>query len=183
MPASKIMLIRHAEKPDNNTTGVLTEGHHDEHSLSVLGWQRAGALAVWLGPQHAHERDPKLASPHFLYAAKFHEGHQSKRCYQTLVPLAEKLGLEINIDFKNEDHVEMVAHARARHGVVLISWHHEAIPKVTRHILDSKSAHPQDWPDERFDVVWVFDADASGGYALSQVPTMLLAGDKATPIK
>jgi hypothetical protein len=182
MPASKIMLIRHAEKPDHKIAGVLTEGAHDEHSLSVQGWQRAGALAVWLDPHHARVKHPHLAPPEHLYAAKFHAGHHSKRCYQTLLPLSEKLGIEIDLSFKNEEYAEMVAHAKARPGVVLISWHHEMIPKVGREILGRDDAHPPHWPDERFDVVWVFDADRSGRYTLQQVPALLLAGDKAEPI-
>lgn len=177
MPASKIMLIRHAEKPAHKIAGVLTEGANDEHSLSVQGWQRAGALAVWLDPKHARIKHPHLAPPDHLYAAKFHEGHHSKRCYQTLLPLSEKLKIDINIDFKNEDFEDMVAHAKARSGVVLISWHHEKIPEVTRAILGGKDVHPPHWPDERFDVVWVFDAGAKGDYTLKQVPAMLLAGD------
>ena len=176
MPASKIMLIRHAEKPDHKTTGVLTEGAHDEHSLSVQGWQRAGALAVCLDPKLAHVKHPHLRTPDHLYAAKFHEGHHSKRCYQTLLPLSQKLGLEIDLTFKNEHHAELVAHVKAQKGVVLIAWHHEKIPDVAREILGAGATLPH-WPDERFDVVWVFDANAKGEYALKQVPALLLAGD------
>jgi len=178
MPAKKIMLIRHAEKPDHKVAGVLTEGAHDEHSLSVQGWQRAGALAVWLDPRHHHITHPHLAPPDHLYAARFHAGHHSKRCYQTLVPLSDKLGLEINIEFKNEDFAEMAAHARSREGTVLISWHHEKIPDVARELLGDANAKLPHWPDERFDVVWVFDAEGRGRYALRQVPALLLAGDR-----
>lgn len=177
MAASKIMLIRHAEKPDHKIAGVLAEGAHDEHSLSVQGWQRAGALAVCLDPKVARAKHPHLATPQHLYAAKFHEGHHSKRCYQTLLPLSEKLGLEIDITFKNEHAAELVAHAKARNGVVLISWHHEHIPNVAREIIGGATKLPH-WPDDRFDVVWVFDADAKGGYSLRQVPALLLAGDR-----
>jgi len=182
MPATKIMLIRHAEKPDHKIAGVLTHGEQDEHSLSVQGWQRAGALALWLDPSHGYIKHPHLAPPDHLYAARYHEGHHSKRCYQTLLPLSEKLGIDINIKFKNEEFAEMVAHARARDGIVLISWHHEKIPEVTREILGAHGDIPVHWPDERFDVVWVFDAGAKGNYTFTQVPARLLAGDKAHPI-
>ena len=40
MPASKIMLIRHAEKPDKKVSGVLSEGGEDEHSLSVVAFDK-----------------------------------------------------------------------------------------------------------------------------------------------
>ena len=36
MPASKIMLIRHAEKPDKKVSGVLSEGGEDEHSHTII---------------------------------------------------------------------------------------------------------------------------------------------------
>jgi len=42
-----IMFVRHGEKPGEGTRphGVDHHGEHDEHSLSVKGWTRAGALA------------------------------------------------------------------------------------------------------------------------------------------
>jgi len=50
--ATKIMLIRHAEKPPNNPPphGVDAKGDHDSESLIVQGWQRAGALTVYFAP-------------------------------------------------------------------------------------------------------------------------------------
>jgi len=42
---------------------------------------------------------------------------------------------------------------------------------------------PQTWPDDRFDLVWVFEpAPTPGGFRLHQVPQLLLAGDRAYPI-
>ena len=42
--APRILLIRHAEKPDGQDGGVNVDGACDEKSLTVRGWQRAGAL-------------------------------------------------------------------------------------------------------------------------------------------
>jgi hypothetical protein len=42
---------------------------------------------------------------------------------------------------------------------------------------------PQIWPDDRFDLVWVFEPGSTGGsWRLRQVPQLLLAGDRAEPI-
>jgi broad specificity phosphatase PhoE len=52
MPTRKIMVIRHAEKalPGGVISGVNEAGGPDPNSLSVRGWQRAGALAKLLAP-------------------------------------------------------------------------------------------------------------------------------------
>ena len=65
--ASKIMIIRHAEKPTGQQDGVDESGTSSPHHLIVRGWQRAGALACFVrtclraGAKHA----PSQASIHF----------------------------------------------------------------------------------------------------------------------
>ena len=69
-------------------------------------------------------------------------------------------------------------------GTALISWQHEDIPCIANVILGNQTTVPQKWPGIRFDVVWVFDLDASSSsYSFNQVPQRLLAGDSADPIK
>ncbi len=45
-------------------------------------------------------------------------------------------------------------------------------------LLGDEVSAPQQWRDDRFDLVWVFDLDPSGRYRFSQVPQLLLAGDR-----
>jgi hypothetical protein len=66
-------------------------------------------------------------------------------------------------------------------GVVLISWHHEAIPAIKDALLGDHSA-PQKWDKDRFDLVWVF-ARTAASWRFEQVPQFLLAGDKPNPIE
>ena len=46
MPARKIMVLRHAEKPEpeRDVHGVDASGRQDSCELSVRGWQRAATL-------------------------------------------------------------------------------------------------------------------------------------------
>ena len=184
--ATKIMVIRHGEKPTNDERiqGVTVEGEREKESLSVRGWQRAGALAYFFAPSHGSLPHPSLAQPHFMYASKPTRREGSRRPMETLIPLAEKLGMRINTNYRKLDAQEMVEEAFLVPGVVLICWQHEYIPQIANHILGDNTTAPQDWPDDRFDLVWVFDQDStSGRYSFTQVPQRLLMGDWPTPTR
>ena len=68
-------------------------------------------------------------------------------------------------------------------GVVLIAWQHQDIPAIGAHLLAHSGASgialPTSWPQDRYDLVWVFDRPAGSGpiTAFTQVPQLLLAGD------
>lgn len=181
MPASVIMLIRHAEKPDSGNAGVELDGSQDDESLIVQGWQRAGALTVLFDPARGSLQSPDLTVPQFLFAAKYDPTKHSKRPYETLQPLSLKLNLAINDDYKKDDYATMLTAAMACDGAVLIAWQHDDIPAMGQIILGDGGTVPQKWPGDRFDLVWVFTAQ-SGGYSFVQVPQLLLAGDQATTI-
>lgn len=183
--ATKIMVIRHAEKPSNPPPpqGVTLEGTREKESLTVRGWQRAGALASFFAPTNGSFQDQSLAQPQFLYASTPTRRNGSKRPVETLTPLAERLAIRINANYGKLHAKEMLEEAFLCEGVVLICWQHEFIPQIANRILGNKSA-PQGWLEDRFDMVWVFERDASSAeYRFKQVPQNLLMGDWATPIK
>lgn len=181
----KIMVIRHAEKPSNSPPpyGVTDEGEHEDESLTIRGWQRAGALAALLAPPDGSPRDPALAEPRFIYASKPTKRNGSRRPLETVMPLAEKLAIRVNANFPKADYGEMLEEVFMCRGVVLVSWQHEFMPLIANHILGDETTAPQEWPPERYDVIWVFDRDPTSGlYAFTQVPQSLLLGDRALPI-
>ena len=94
--ASLIMLIRHAEKADEEQGGIDRSGDDNRNSLSVRGWQRAGALVPLFAPSGHPLLESRLAQPTALIAefadAPGSEEKHSKREEQTLSPLAKKLG-------------------------------------------------------------------------------------------
>jgi hypothetical protein len=180
------MLIRHAEKPVSASAphGVTLKGERESESLIVRGWQRAGALVPFFAPENGSFQDPSLAKPQFLYASTPTKRNGSRRPLETITPLAEKLAIRINSNFPKLEAIEMVKEAFLCAGVVLICWQHEFIPKIANHIVGDKKTVPQEWPEDRFDMVWVFDRDtATGHYGFKQVPQNLLMGDWATPIR
>jgi len=178
----KIMIIRHAEKPNHGTAGVDANGQHDNKSLIPQGWQRAGALVQFFAPGDDGEPQAPLARPKHLFAAFYDvaSDDDSKRPYETLQPLAQHLGPSIAIDDSvGKDDIEiLVQKTTATEGPVLIAWEHKRIPSIAR-LLVAEDAPVPDWPDDRFDVVWVFDRNGAT-WRLTQVPQLLLAGDQPT---
>jgi broad specificity phosphatase PhoE len=201
--ATKVMLIRHAEKPTSTESGINIDGDSDSSSLIPQGWQRAGALnglfTSGIGP---------LPTPQFLFApnvyssdasgasdasspAKHGSSGTSRRPYETITPLSQKLAITINAipgskdpaQYSKGDYPAMLGAALACLGVVLISWEHGEIPDLANQILGNKTTSPQKWPGERFDMVWVFDLNpATNTYIFNQAPQLLLQGDLAAPI-
>jgi hypothetical protein len=181
--AQKIMVIRHGEKPQGALPpyGVTTDGEQDVNSLLVTGWTRAGALAVLFAPSRGALQSPELAQPQTVFAASDKTGKSSRRPMETVSVVAQKLSLNIDTTYDVGQETELAAAATSCDGVVLIGWEHKHIPLIANAILGNASA-PQNWPDGRFDMVWVFDLDGGGAYRLSQVPELLLPGDSAEPM-
>jgi hypothetical protein len=184
--ATKIMLIRHAEKPskDGAPYGVTQKGERSKESLEVRGWQRAGALANLFAPTNGRFQSAGLAKPHFLFASKPLRRRGSRRPLETLTPLAQKLAIRINSTFARSDFESMLDEVVGCKGVVLICWQREYIPDIASHILGNTNVAPSNWPEDCYDMIWVFDlVHSSSRYRFKQVPQRVLSGDLTTPIK
>ena len=179
------MIVRHAEKPAGSGTpkGVSADGLTDPESLTPRGWQRAGALVGLFVANPSDRQNPRLPTPSHLFASQVGPQSSSRRPLETLQPLAERLGLTIDLRFLKEELGQLVQAVRGTDGVVLISWEHHLIPSIANMLIGDTSSAPQIWPDDRFDLVWLIDPGAAGKPAgFRQVPQLLLSGDQATPI-
>jgi hypothetical protein len=185
--ASKIMVIRHAEKPTGQLAGVNESGVSSARDLTVRGWQRAGALACLFAPASGSLRDALLAKPQFIFASAAADdpdggNSRSRRSQQTVTPLAQLLGIEIDLTFSKGQEKALAKAAQACTGPVLIAWQHENINAIANSILGAELAPPI-WPGNRFDVVFVFTHNSvDGTYRFAQVTQRLLAGDSNHPI-
>jgi len=210
MGATKIMVIRHAEKPGSyngaqyagvNNLGTVAGVDGAKH-LVTLGWERAGALVTLFGAPWGPK--PPLATPQFLFASNPTVKHgddttdagPSNRPYETLIPLAAKLGLTTDVCHGKSHFANMVTAALACDGVVLIAWQHEDIPLtpktgepgISQEILTQTRTTatlvvPTSWPvsptGARYDLVFVFDRPNGSGPITSfkLFPQQLLTGD------
>lgn len=167
-----IMFIRHAEKPDKSEKGVTPDGEHDEHSLAVRGWTRAGALAALFANTQA-----PLSQPTRIIATAPSHSYKSKREHDTALPTARRLGLSIDAQSVPDDYAQLVETLTTSDDTTLIVWHHGSIPAFIRSFpLANPEQVPREWPEDRFDLIWVL-VPSGEGYAWHQIEQDLLHGD------
>jgi hypothetical protein len=184
MPATKIMLIRHAEKPsdDGKVQGVSAAGAVDAEELVVRGWQRSGALVRFFAPRDGRFVDQRLTQPSTIFASAVGKHSKSLRPQHTVLELATELKLPPDLRFAKGEETKLVEAAVGADGPVLIAWEHEVIPEIANLILGDSTTCPQKWPGSRFDLVWVFDRKAANGWDFAQIPQLVLSGDSNDPI-
>ena len=174
MSPSRIMIIRHAEEHEVN--GITNEGQADPQSLTVRGWQRAGALVPFFCSEGGG-----LPTPNAIFASGVAPNSESRRPQQTVAPLhavlREKGRVSYSEAFAKPDTNALMAEVMTRSGIVLIAWNHSRIPDCVA-ALPNPPQVPEDWPGDRYDLVWVLDP-TNGGWTFNQIPQRLLAGDAA----
>ncbi len=169
---TKLMVIRHAEKPDKEALGVNEAGVEDKDELTVKGWQRAGALVRFFHPIVPKSLQDRLAVPGAIFAAPPTNDNPSKRPFHTVAPLAADLRLKICPDFALHQEKELINATLGAATAVLICWHHERIPKLVSELGVEIEASP----DSVFDRVLVFDR-VGDGWTLTVIQQHLLPGD------
>ena len=190
-PPTKIMIIRHAEKPPKHPGksgpfDIQEDGSPGNgKSLIVPGWQRAGALNAFFAPYQSSPSNPAIVTPNYIYAAS--PNNESQRPWETVTPLAAWLKYaqgspQFNVDYTiGGQESEMVASVLALSGLVLICWEHDNIMPNVMSAINSKipisnyAAIPNPFPDV-FHLVWVLDLNGNS-YTWSSVNQSLLAGD------
>ena len=161
-----ILIIRHAEKPDDDA---------DIH-LSPAGKARADALPN-LFKKSAARPDP-FPAPDFIFASK--ASKHSNRPVETVTPLAKALKLGVNSAYANDDYAraaeEVYRNPRYEGKTVLFCWHHGNIPELTTTL--GATGVPGRWKDAVFDRVWEVTFGEKGqNTPLVKRPQALMPGD------
>jgi broad specificity phosphatase PhoE len=152
-----VMIIRHAEKPEDK-----------DPNLSPRGFQRADALA--------HVIPERFPHPDYLFATK--RSAHSDRPLETITPLARAMHMEVESNLKDEQFADLahqiLADPKYAAKTVLIAWHHGEIPQLA-HALGAKEA-PDTWKGDVFDRVWEITYD-HGVATWHDLPQHALPGD------
>jgi hypothetical protein len=160
-----IILLRHAEKPDNPA---------DVH-LSPQGQERARALVSLFGSNSPLTSNAPVAA---LYATRVTRHDHSQRTGETLAPLAKELGLSVQTPYETSFYPllarDVLANSAYLGKTVVICWTHH-------HIADLAGAlgvkpKPAPWKDRTFDRLWLIKP-TGGSAGLQDLPQRLLKGD------
>jgi hypothetical protein len=189
MSAITILIIRHAEKPEESWPGpgLTVNGVPDDKSLVIRGWQRAGSWSALFGTGLG---SPDYPRPDLIYAADpngtvSHE--TSQRPFETVTPLAARLGPNPpDTSCAVGEEVKLVDAVLGQTGVILIAWEHKAIARTILPLIAKDQSIPDmptKWDGTRFDVVLRFDrASPDSPWTFRQLFPCLLSGDSDTPM-
>ncbi|KAG9253634.1 uncharacterized protein F5Z01DRAFT_657806 [Emericellopsis atlantica] len=130
-----VYLIRHGEKPDDEGIG-----------LSPQGVQRAQCLRSVFGAGSQYNIG-------HIMAQEYKASGKRKRPYDTVLPLANDLGLTVDVSCDRDDEkcVADVVDDYKGSGNILICWEHDALNNIAEEI----GAHDvKNYPDDSFDLIW-----------------------------
>ncbi|PTU21625.1 hypothetical protein P175DRAFT_0476970 [Aspergillus ochraceoroseus IBT 24754] len=134
--ASTVYLIRHGEKPSDGGKG-----------LSALGEERAQCLRTVFGAASDYNIG-------YIMAETPKKSGKRARPYDTVLPLADDLGLTIDTscDRDDADCVKDVVDSYSGSGNILICWEHSELTDIVEALGDSNAPTYPD--DSRFDIIW-----------------------------
>ena len=145
-PPLRVVIIRHAEKPDKGK------------NLSCQGQNRAAALPAVLYQ--------KFGKPDYTYVPAVSNGKKTGhlRMFQTITPFATQYNLKVNSNYSVDAYGALAADILQRSGTVLVVWEHSAINNIAK-ALGVK--HPGKWAGNDFDSIWIISYD-KGNATLQQ---------------
>jgi hypothetical protein len=152
MPPDWILCLRHGEK-------LLDDNGDEMCGLSVAGLERARLLADALDVGGSLLPDGAVA-PSQIFVPDYEDGAEAHRAYQTIAPLAKRLGVE-PARHERDDVGGLADLAHGSHErVVVICWEHDALAAWLQRfaggvaVTQQGGALPLAWKKDRFDLLW-----------------------------
>ncbi|KAF2670156.1 hypothetical protein BT63DRAFT_424110 [Microthyrium microscopicum] len=148
-----IYLIRHGEKDAKLSTGK------DPLGLSAQGLTRAQGIVQVFGTTSPYNIQ-------HIIAEKPNNNGRRARPYETVLPLANILGLKVDHSIDRDDVKAVAKAAEAYNGVgnVLICWEHGTLAKIAKALGVKGYSKKSGWsghveyPTQRYDLIWTIEA-------------------------
>ena len=133
----KVVIIRHAEKPDKGD------------NLSCKGFNRSLQLPAVLYAKF------KVPDKVFVPSPDNAKSANHLRMLETIVPFAVKYNLSINSEFNVDDVRNAVEAILQSRGYVLVVWEHNRIDNLATAL--GADAKGMKWSDDDYDSIWILD--------------------------
>jgi hypothetical protein len=137
MQPSRILLLRHAEEPDDIA----------DADLSLAGRKRADSLAVYI-PE-------KFGAPDFVFASA--PNKSSARTFLTVRPLCDAIHRRPSTTFAAEDSMglatKLLCDATFADGTVVICWTHTQLTSLATALGVRARDFPEAWDEAVFNLI------------------------------
>lgn len=141
MAPRTILLMRHAEKPDDPTSPYLSDAGRD----------RAEKLAQYI--------PTKYGKPDFVFAAAEHE--KSIRSYLTVKPLCDAIAVSLDSSTPAKDYQGLAAILLSDDiyaaKLVVACWPHGELPVLVAALRARQGDYPDPWDSSVFDLILQLD--------------------------
>ncbi|WP_426424174.1 hypothetical protein [Bradyrhizobium genosp. A] len=141
MRVGQVLVMRHAEKPDDA----------GDPNLSPAGFQRAENLVPYV--------QEKFGKPSFLFAAA--TSAKSRRPLQTIQPLSNALSVAVDASIGDKDYeqlaVKLLNGQQYEGCLTVVCWHHEKIRELAHALRAQHGDYPDPWQDDVFNLILRFD--------------------------
>ena len=153
MAPDRILLMRHAEKPDDPGDPDLTEA----------GRARAVALARYI--------PATFGKPDFVFAAAVNKN--SVRAYLTMRPLCDAIAVELDATYKAKEYravaTRLLSDAAFAGKLVVACWTHKELPQLADALRANEGDYPDPWDDSVFNLILQLDYGSADNPRVSTV--------------
>ena len=153
MAPRRILLLRHAEKPDDPKSPDLEE----------VGVARAAKLATYI--------PATFGRPDFVFAAAV--AKDSVRSYLTMSPLCEAIGIPLDASFKGKKYqdlaTKLLSDPAYTDRMVVVCWSHNELPELAEALNARKGDYPDPWDPGVFNLILQLDYDKGGEPTVTSV--------------
>jgi hypothetical protein len=153
MAPRTILLMRHAEKPDDD----------DDPYLSDAGRDRAARLAEFI--------PAKYGKPDFVFAAA--ESEKSMRSCLTMNPLCEAIDVPLDCGTRAKDYPRLASTLLSDDSyadkLVVACWPHDQLPGLAAALNAPGGEYPDPWDPSVFNLLLQLDYSNGGPPAVTRV--------------
>ena len=146
MAPNRILLLRHAEEPDDPK----------DPDLAVLGRARAQNLAPYI--------PATFGKPDYVFAAAVSK--RSVRACLTMRPLCDAIAIELDASLKAKESVALATKLRSDTAfadkLIVVCWTHTELPALAGALGARQGKFPNPWNDSVFNLILQLDYRGAG---------------------